>query len=281
MHRNLSRSESKKARKYFPNLDLSKVEVTGEATRSYNCLAWTLGITSVWLWPWARGRRRRVSETDFRGLYDIFARDLARKAHVAVFGTSTRAMTHASLSLSDGERWESKLGQWLRIRHPLEGLESKSYGKVQKIFDRASLLCQVGTKDLWRESPSHHALTPEQVRRLNRKVEMLDGRLVRSFRGALRRWISTWDHPDVQISSDPLRRTMSREYHDLIKLGRPIEPLLILELADPKNFFVLQVLEHIFPQLRPPVRERDDPAFLLGEQGRVKHVVNRWFELEG
>ena len=35
--------------KYFPNL--KTWSVTGAATGSYNCVAWSVGITNQWLWP--------------------------------------------------------------------------------------------------------------------------------------------------------------------------------------------------------------------------------------
>ena len=35
----------------FPNLDVNNISVTGEATGTYNCIAYSMGITNKWIDP--------------------------------------------------------------------------------------------------------------------------------------------------------------------------------------------------------------------------------------
>ena len=38
-------------KKDFPNLDVNNISVTGEATGTYNCIAYSMGITIKWIDP--------------------------------------------------------------------------------------------------------------------------------------------------------------------------------------------------------------------------------------
>jgi hypothetical protein len=64
----------------FPNLDVDKAVVTGENSGVYNCLAWTLGITTSWVWP-------GENESDFDTLYLGNGFKRAANGPVAALGT--------------------------------------------------------------------------------------------------------------------------------------------------------------------------------------------------
>ena len=66
MPRPLIDQEKALARQWFPRMNVDGVVVSDEATRRYNCLAWTLGITSSWVWPWGS---RNTTKTEFDAFY--------------------------------------------------------------------------------------------------------------------------------------------------------------------------------------------------------------------
>ena len=51
MTREMTSDEKKKYKGRFPNLNVNRAVVTGEKTRQYNCISWTVGITTKWIWP--------------------------------------------------------------------------------------------------------------------------------------------------------------------------------------------------------------------------------------
>ncbi|HEY7152836.1 MAG TPA: hypothetical protein VH575_02655, partial [Gemmataceae bacterium] len=64
----------------------------------------------------------------------------------------------------------------------------------------------------------------------------------------------------------------------LIALGPTILPLVIEQLANPENFFALQLYDAIQPNEKLLVQfEPDDERILEGEQGRARRVVQAWF----
>ena len=79
-------------------------------------------------------------------------------------------------------------------------------------------------------------------------------------------------------TSDPHTRAVGREFEALIPLGPVILPLLIEKLADPENFFALQLYdamqsdENLLVQYEP-----DDERIVEGEQGRAPRAVQAWF----
>jgi hypothetical protein len=55
-------------------------------------------------------------------------------------------------------------------------------------------------------------------------------------------------------------------------------PLVVEKLADPENFFTLQLYDAIQPDEKLVVHfEADDERILEGEQGRARRVVKAWF----
>ena len=141
---------SRELEELFPNLADSGYEITGEASRVYNCTAWALGITSQrWdcdvpgsYWPPSLPRDNRI-ETLMR----LFAREgfalcdddalepgyekIALYAFVGHF-------THVARQLEDG-RWSSKLGNLELIVHPSPAsLDRGIYGNVHCIMRRPS-----------------------------------------------------------------------------------------------------------------------------------------------
>ena len=49
MARPLTAAEKQRFQDYFPSLNVDLAVVTGEVSRVYNCIAWTVGVTNRWL----------------------------------------------------------------------------------------------------------------------------------------------------------------------------------------------------------------------------------------
>jgi hypothetical protein len=116
-------------------MNVAAVIVTDNATARYNCLAWTLGISTSWIWPWPPGN---VTKADFDTLYHNQGFVPSGSGSIAVFGINQNAMTHGSISgPGHGPRWESKCGAWLRIQHGLAEMEGGVlYGNVLGFYSK-------------------------------------------------------------------------------------------------------------------------------------------------
>jgi hypothetical protein len=99
-----------------------------------------------------------------------------------------------------------------------------------------------------------------------------------AFDDAFRAWKDTWFRGGLAISSDPHTRAVGPEYDALIALGPSILPLVIAALAEPENFFALQLYDALHSNERLLVQfELGDKRILEGEQGRAQRVVQAWF----
>jgi hypothetical protein len=110
--------------------------VTGEACQSYNCIAWSVGVVGRWLWP-------SDDAAAFDGFYlsygyvPLAATEDAARADVAFWVDANGTATHGCRRVT-GDYWESKLGSSLRILHKLPDLVGDEYGRVSKLYRRAT-----------------------------------------------------------------------------------------------------------------------------------------------
>lgn len=275
MQRPLTPQEPTQARQLWPKMNVSAVVVTDNPTPRYNCLAWTLGITTYWLWPWVQST---VTKADFDALYRGNGFTPSGSGPIAVFGLSPQAMTHGSISgPRHGHRWESKCGAWIRIQHGLAEMEGGVlYGDVLGFYSPAS-----GSPDPQQVSERLTAMKPDKLSKADLKfikdrVEQLSPVLRERFEKSYAKWKEAWNHPLLAVSSNPATRTQTPSFLELIALGPAILPLLMDKLARPDDFFALQAVDRL---LRPQFivsREPGDPAALLGDQGRAVETVKQW-----
>jgi len=124
-----------------PNL-LTNYEVLGPSSpeRTYNCVAWSVGITKRWVWPgssledfdrlYAKHGYRRASNMDFRlkkGVRKIVLYGL-------VNDDGTVKCTHAARQEANGT-WTSKLGKLALIRHLRpDDVTGPSYGEPVAVY---------------------------------------------------------------------------------------------------------------------------------------------------
>jgi hypothetical protein len=129
-----------------------------------------------------------------------------------------------------------------------------------------------------KEKVAKSYLSAAQKRDLHEECEKVPEQLRAAFDNAFTAWKSTWFRGGLAISSNPHTRAVGKEYDALIALGPTILPLVIEQLANPENFFALQLYDAIQPNEKLLVQfEPDDERILEGEQGRARRVVQAWF----
>jgi len=278
--RSLTAQEGILAQQVWPRMNVGAVIVTDEPTNRYNCLAWTLGITTGWIWPWPTAN---VSKADFDIFYQSHGFVPSAAGPIGVFGLSMNAMTHGSVSGSGhGPRRESQCGAWLRIQHGLAEMEGGSlYGDVMGFYARAaSKTSDVADVRARPRKMKTLKLSKADVQFVRRRVEETDPALRERFERAYQAWKTAITHPLIAISSNPAARTQTPAFLEVISLGPGILPLLMEKLTHADQFFALQAVD----RLRKPEfivsRERGDPAVLMGEQGRAIETVKQWVRME-
>jgi len=121
-------------------------------------------------------------------------------------------------------------------------------------------------------------MTTAQHKALTEEREQIALELQAAFETAFDAWKATWFSGGLAISSNPHARTVGKEYDALIAMGPAIIPLVVESLADPENFFSLQLYDAIQQNEQLLVQyEPDDVRILDGEQGRARRVVQAWF----
>ena len=273
----------------FPLLNLETTMVRGEASDVYNCLAWTLGITTRWVWPWPKDRD--ATKAEFDALYRKQGLSPGKTGSVAGFGHSISAMTHGARGdrgLVTMPRWSSKLGPYLLIQHELGQLERGGYGNVQGFYSRVQASMSPEERDPGelepvpapQQSPVLEALSSQELDFLSSRAEEVDEDLRTRFDQAYAAWRESWKDPSVAISSNPADRARSQQFLQLVALGPGIVPLLMQKLTELEGFFCLLALERLGRKELFESVDLDDEAILAGEQGRARQVIERWIALE-
>lgn len=275
MARLMTPAEKQRFRGYFPNLDVNRAVVTGDASRVYNCISWTVGVTDRWLWPGG-------SIGEFDEFYRGFGYTRSGDGPIAAWGHSASNMTHGCISGPvHGPRWESKCGGDLRIQHGLNELVGASYGRVLAFYRRSRLLAaefQALLEATVKEKKSRSVLSSAEKKLLAAQATSVPADVRADFEAAFDAWKCTWFEGGLAISSVPQTRAVGREFDALVALGPVILPLVVEKLADPENFLALTLYDAIQPDEKLLVQfGGGDERILEGEQGRARRVVQAWF----
>jgi hypothetical protein len=275
MARQMTPVEKLQFRGYFPNLNVDRAVVTGGVSTVYNCISWTVGVTSRWIWP-------GNSLANFEAFYGGFGFVRSGDGTIAAWGLSTSNMTHGSVAgAGHGPRWESKCGSDLRIQHGLNELVSSSYGRVLTFYRRSRMLAapfEGAREEVMKGKTAGSYLSAAQKRALQEERERLPERLRVAFDKAFAAWRGAWFGGGLATSSNPHTRAVGKEYDALIALGPAILPLVVEQLADPENFIALQLYDALQSDEKMLVQfDPDDERILEGEQGRSQRVVQAWF----
>lgn len=131
----------------FPNLDISNLKRTSDATDRYNCIAWAMHDNSRWWWPrrgafWPRGAPTQNTIEAFELAFALKGWELCDNGDleqdfekVALFANGDEP-THAARLLQNGY-WTSKLGRDIDISHTENELSGPFYGNIVRYFRRA------------------------------------------------------------------------------------------------------------------------------------------------
>jgi hypothetical protein len=129
---------------HFPNLKAGDWCVTAPADPGYNCIAWSVGDTSQWIWndvDTFGNKNGTVEIADFDAFYAAKAGlkpvlGSAPNARVVLYATGTTP-THAARksSAACGFAFESKLGPQFRIVHDANQLAGgPTYGDIARFY---------------------------------------------------------------------------------------------------------------------------------------------------
>ena len=271
----MTAAEKTRFKGYFPALDVDRAVVTDGMSTVYNCISWTVGVTNRWLWPGS-------SLANFDTFYHGFGFVRAGDGPVALWGLSTTNLTHGSVTgPGHGPRWESKCGPDLRIQHGLGELVGSSYGRVVAFYRRGRASAVANEPllvEAMKQKTVRSYMSVTQRKTLADERERISAEQRSAYTAAFAAWKATWFSGGLAINSNPHSRTIGKEYDALIAMGPIIIPLVIESLADPENFFALQLYDAIQPNEQLLVQfEPDDDRVLEGEQGRAQRVVQAWF----
>jgi type VI secretion system secreted protein VgrG len=124
----------------FPRLG-NNYEVLRNGTSSYNCIAWSLGITNKWIWPGTSLPAFDKLNND-HGFHRISGLDYKVEAgvdKVVLYGKKKdgkTVVTHQARQMSDGT-WTSKMGKMAVIRHATpDSLDGPDYGRPIAVYTR-------------------------------------------------------------------------------------------------------------------------------------------------
>ncbi len=262
MARLMTPSEKAQYLGWFPQLDVDAAVVTAENNPVYNCISWTVGVTTAWHWPGS-------TIQDFDTFYGGFGYVRRASGPIAAWGHDLQDMLHGSVSGSGhGPRWESKCGGLLRIQHGRDELTSGTYGHIVAYyrFNWLRYLVAYIRTILWRRR--WWVMAPEQLRFLDQSVAAMDPSILERFEGLFDEWKRGWSNPDVLIHSNPAAIRRLPQFDALVELGPQALPALGRKLADPENFFALQLFDAL-AEREPTFVKQADVAPGQGEQARA------------
>jgi hypothetical protein len=264
--RSMTSAEKTQYQGWFPQLDVTAAVVSAESDPVYNCISWTVGVTTTWRWPGS-------TIQDFDSFYGGFGYVRRATGPIAVWGHSLQAMLHGSVTgIEHGPRWESKCGALLRIQHGRDELTSNTYGHIVAYY-RFNWIRYVSAwirSILWRKR--WWLMAPDQLRILDESVAGMDPALRERFDRLFDEWKLGWSSEEVAIHSDPAAVRRLPQFEALVELGPQALPALARKLADPENFFALQLYDALADQ-RLADLERAGPDRGAGEQGRAVAVA--------
>jgi len=258
--------------KYFPDMDVDAVVVTGEVDDSYNCVAWTLGVSDDWYWP-------GYTLAEFNAYYKIDGYNPTPTGSVAAWGFSTKQMTHACVQgPGHGPRWESKIGPYQRIQHALPELQGPDYGVIQEFYTRQGPPPVILTLERGSGDGRNNALVGDDSAKLKAAVAAVREDLRVEFGNRFQLWKKTWFGGDLRFDSNPYSRAAGPEFAAMAEMGPPVTSLVIETLTHPENFFALTLVEavssgHYFVN---PI-EIQSRKF-LSERARASRVVWLWLQ---
>lgn len=112
----------------WPHLDRRDLCIEAPEDSSFNCVAWTVGNTTDWIWE--------EVDLDMDGLWEVadFEEFFAQYQKSAlIYGANNGAVWHSARPLPNNSA-SSKLGEWFRLRHDRNQIEGGFYGNLLAVY---------------------------------------------------------------------------------------------------------------------------------------------------
>ncbi len=246
----------------FPNLRSNDAIESAPPSHIYNCASWAGGLTYGWMW----GNITPDCYTDHTILgygdpyvwrtWDMyFGNEPARyvgattyvrhngsasNGDIAVWSTdgTFKGVTHFSISGASnnhphGYAWESKLGPWYRIFHPMNALNSSGYGSIMCFYGNTSHIINSTRSNAlelsegisFEESVERGLTVVEDVQLSTSQMELLKND-TRGFTqlAEISRLYDLWEKrimsPEFKIVSNPYVYIETQEALDLISYSK-------------------------------------------------------------
>lgn len=210
---------------------------TINSTNDYNCISWSGGIYTHFIWPPYVFVNEGLSALEsFDRFYSIerypgssvFTRQGATEDNCSVElwatvnADGTRNYTHASVRKSadinrHGFDWESKLGHLSRIYHPRDHVPFSEYGQIVEHYLRTD--SGPGSGSLEEALANGTAvienvqLTTEEIGYLDEHIEEIEYSVMCHFNALYEKWQEVWN---TTILSDPDAIANCSEYRELL-----------------------------------------------------------------
>ncbi|MGD8781468.1 MAG: T9SS type A sorting domain-containing protein [Ignavibacteria bacterium] len=263
---------------HFPNLEDDDAIKSASASRNYNCISWSGGITSYWEWPLNPGSDYYVAGNPLASFDNYYGntpvvRDVSpndRSWNYTRSGATSSnnqidlwsrdgSYTHGSvnakwsnLSLGNpandnphGYDWESKPGSLMRTFHPRNALTGSSYGSVDKYYrsDGTYESLSLNKNNVKEEV----AFSEDEIKKLDSLVERISDEVISEVNTKYLSWKETWTDPNIIIYSDPREYARSKEYEELLDFCKKEGNLLpmIIQKFNEGDFFVINLLEDL------------------------------------
>lgn len=161
-----------------------------------------------------------------------------------IYGLSESSVTHASRRVMN--RWESKLGEYIRILHDRFEVTGYTYGNIIVSFvmgnhydSTPSVLSTIINQD-------SIDLTESDCFRIRRLASKIDGSIRTQFENLYGKWkedIST--NMAFRLSSDSRIWMESEYFKQMEQMGSSIIPLVLEKMLDEKNFHIVLLYNKI------------------------------------
>lgn len=154
----------------------------------------------------------------------------------------TMKMTHASRL--DEDRWPSKLGSYIRMIHPRNGLEGNTYGNIvlgfrpnpnsQRKFQTISLPLSVSET------------VAAELQTLVKSLTMNFQYLAEDFEKRWEEWRESWRRQHTLLNSSSDVFAQGSEWDALVQMGASILPYVVDKLQLNSNVFGCHVCKYSF-----------------------------------
>ena len=264
--RSLTDNERTELSVYFPLLNVEETVVTGEATKQYNCISWSVGNRKTWDWPPLMYPNLSATEAirayyRDRGYLEYVPKpDEQLPVDTVAYWQKETTPKHASVLKYQHENlsWESKLGMLVRIAHARDELESDSYGKIAAYFVKAPLAISENTT---------YKMSVKKLLEMNAKLKLdiasVNPQLKFKFEDFYLEWLNYRQINLISGSADPHQYTAGLAYSELLKLGPEALPLFVDKMLQ-GDFFCLKAMEALLNyQISPAQKSEQQKAYEL------------------